>query len=365
MVFQDNVIKQYLKNVFFVTGTPCGGKTSVSRKLGERYGIPVYSADSMFPVHLGRSDAVSQPNMNETFSGADEFFGRTAEEYEKWLTGNIREQLDFLLLDLIKLSQYGKIICDCHLTLEQAEKLTDPSRTVFLIKDPSGIAVEYAERPDHEDFRRFAESASDPDKAKALYGETLYRMNKGLYDAIRKSSWFFIDRAEGLSVESAADKAAEHFGLGSKKQTEIEKIEKDSPRRAELIDFIENWSWEETKEHTAAAMRKWDFAGNEAVFAAVSDGMIVGMATLMNTDYYPLPEIYPWVSCIFVSESHRGNRISEKLINAANMYAKSLGYKKTYIPSPYLGLYERFGYRYLKEIVNYGGGTDHLFAKEL
>ena len=31
MIFQDNVIKEYLKNVYFITGTPCGGKTTVSR----------------------------------------------------------------------------------------------------------------------------------------------------------------------------------------------------------------------------------------------------------------------------------------------------------------------------------------------
>lgn len=39
MIFQDNVIKEYLKNVYFITGTPCGGKTTISRALGEKYGI--------------------------------------------------------------------------------------------------------------------------------------------------------------------------------------------------------------------------------------------------------------------------------------------------------------------------------------
>ena len=39
MIFQDNVIKEYLKNVYFITGTPCGGKTTVSRALAEKYGF--------------------------------------------------------------------------------------------------------------------------------------------------------------------------------------------------------------------------------------------------------------------------------------------------------------------------------------
>ena len=36
-----------------------------------------------------------------------------------------------------------------------------------------------------------------------------------------------------------------------------------------------------------------------------------------------------------------------------------------YIPSEYVGLYERYGYSYVKDIVNYDGLTDHLYEKEL
>jgi GNAT superfamily N-acetyltransferase len=78
-----------------------------------------------------------------------------------------------------------------------------------------------------------------------------------------------------------------------------------------------------------------------------------------------LPEIYPWISTLFVSEEYRGHRISEKLIAFANLYAKDLGFDKTYIPSEHIGLYEKYGYTYIEDIVNYGGGTDRLYAKKL
>ena len=45
--------------------------------------------------------------------------------------------------------------------------------------------------------------------------------------------------------------------------------------------------------------------------------------------------------------------------------ARELGFDKTYIPSEHIGLYEKYGYRYLKDIVNYGGDTDRLYVKEL
>ena len=48
MIFQDNVIKEYLKNVYFITGTPCGGKTTVSRALVEKYGFELFDVDERF-----------------------------------------------------------------------------------------------------------------------------------------------------------------------------------------------------------------------------------------------------------------------------------------------------------------------------
>ena len=74
---------------------------------------------------------------------------------------NTREQLDFVLLDLIRLSQNKIVLCDCHLTVEEAEKYTEASRIVFLIKEPSNLIEDYCGRSDHQGFRDFIYSTSD------------------------------------------------------------------------------------------------------------------------------------------------------------------------------------------------------------
>ena len=160
MIFQDNVIKEYLKNVYFISGTPCAGKTTITRALGKKYGIPVYVIDDQFTIHQLKSDPEHQPNMNRSFRDADEFFGRTVEEYKNWLLGNSREQLDFVLMDLVRLSQNRIILCDIHLIAEDAAKITDPSRIAFLIKEPKELVDAYISRPDHRPFRDFLRSAS-------------------------------------------------------------------------------------------------------------------------------------------------------------------------------------------------------------
>jgi GNAT superfamily N-acetyltransferase len=149
------------------------------------------------------------------------------------------------------------------------------------------------------------------------------------------------------------------------KDIQIMQVEQGTELARVLLSFVEGCSWEEVKEHVSQVIREWQLTDWETMFVAVMDGKIVGMTSLLKEDYYPLPEIFPWVSCVFVEKEYRGERISEKLIAKANEYAKTLGFTKTYIPTEFSGFYEKYGYTYVKDIVNYGGGTDRLYVKEL
>ncbi|MCQ2547717.1 MAG: GNAT family N-acetyltransferase [Clostridia bacterium] len=113
----------------------------------------------------------------------------------------------------------------------------------------------------------------------------------------------------------------------------------------------------------AQLVKSWDFTDWETMIVALDKDRIVGFASIMKTDYYPLPDIFPWVSSIFVTEDMRGNRISEKLIDYANEYLKAQNFDRSYIPSEFFGLYEKYGYTYVKDILNYGDELDHLFVK--
>ena len=146
---------------------------------------------------------------------------------------------------------------------------------------------------------------------------------------------------------------------------EIQKVDKNTYLADALLNFVENFSWLDVKEHTVKVIQNWEFEDWETPFVAMVNGQIVGMVTIMKSDYYPLPEVFPWISTLFVSETFRGNRISGKLIDFANEYAKDIGFNRTYIPTGHIGLYEKYGYCYIKDIVNYGGDTDRLYAKEI
>ena len=143
------------------------------------------------------------------------------------------------------------------------------------------------------------------------------------------------------------------------------KVDSNSLLNQKLLKFVENSSWTEIKYHTAKMIRENNFDKWESMFVAMDEDKIIGHASFMKTDYYSLPDVFPWISTVFVTEEYRGMKISGLMINFINQYAKELGFKKTYIPSEYFGIYEKYGYKYIKDIINYGGEKDHLFSKKL
>lgn len=151
--------------------------------------------------------------MNKVFADSDEFFGRTVDEYCNWLINNTREQLDYVILDLIRLSANEKIICDCHLTVEQAETLSDPSRVVFMIKEPKDLVDDYCNRPDHQAFSEYIHSTTDFENAKKTCNETLRLLNAERYEQIKASKYFWLERNATRSTEDTVSLVGKHFGL--------------------------------------------------------------------------------------------------------------------------------------------------------
>ena len=80
----------------------------------------------------------------------------------------------------------------------------------------------------------------------------------------------------------------------------VRTVEKGSIEAGMLLSFVENCSWTEVKDHVAGLIRNWEFSGWETMFAAMDGSRIIGMVSVLKEDYYPLPEIFPWISCVFV-----------------------------------------------------------------
>ena len=144
----------------------------------------------------------------------------------------------------------------------------------------------------------------------------------------------------------------------------VMKAEHGSALWNRLTEYAENCSWVAGK-HLAMMLRENRFEDWESVFAALIDDEIVGYCTFLKTDYYPENRYSPWISSIFVDEKYRGRRISQKMIEEVITYARSQQFETVYIPSDLTGLYEKYGFSKVDELVNYAGDTDAVYARSI
>lgn len=173
-----------------------------------------YDVDEEFDRHKSISNPINQPAMNKVFKNADEFFMRDENEYIQWLKDNTKQQLPFVLDDLIKLSQNQKIVCDLHLLVDEAKQIANKEQIVFLIRaNNDNIIDDYCHRKSHEGFNKFINSATNPDKAKENCNNVLRKINIERCNDICKSNFFWIARNEQSTVENTLEMVEKHFNL--------------------------------------------------------------------------------------------------------------------------------------------------------
>lgn len=131
------------------------------------------------------------------------------------------------------------------------------------------------------------------------------------------------------------------------------------------ISFAENCSWK-AGPYLAKMMRNKEFSETERVFVASEGEEIIGYCTFAKKDELPDDAPYtPFIGFVFVDEKSRGKRVSERMINVASDYARSIGYERIYIMSGEQGLYEKYGFEKIGDFKTVYGTEDQLFQKKL
>lgn len=131
------------------------------------------------------------------------------------------------------------------------------------------------------------------------------------------------------------------------------------------ISFASKCSWDAGRS-LAVRMNNNDFADWERVVVAADNDNIAGFSVFSEKD--GLPEEYdckPFVSLVFVDETYRGERLSERLVENTIKYAKELGYTTVYLKSEHRGLYEKYGFEKIGEFEPVEPPADQLFKMDI
>ncbi|MBQ4600124.1 MAG: hypothetical protein IJO56_03270 [Oscillospiraceae bacterium] len=220
MEIQNNILKHYLKNCYFITGTVYAGKSTMCAMLAEKYGMihceENYNMDQVLSVVTQEA----QPNLNYFNNKIDwqAYVSRRPEEYERWYLGTVEEVTGFEIAELIRLSAHGKVIVDTNISCDVLREISDYSRVAVMLSPQSMSVDKFFDRgdPEKQFLLSVIRSCPDPKKTLANFRACIARVNSPEhYNAFANSGFFTLIR-EDIQTDTRQQTLAAlavHFGL--------------------------------------------------------------------------------------------------------------------------------------------------------
>ena len=149
-----NLIKHYLRNVYFINGHSYAGKSTMVKLLAQRYGMICCGENYHDAFPREKLSRWAQPGLCyfDTMSGWEEWLNMTPEEHWNWTEQVSRECVEIEILELVKLSAEGKkIIVDTNIPVDVLREISDYRHVAIMLCDPPDIcASRFFERDDPE-----------------------------------------------------------------------------------------------------------------------------------------------------------------------------------------------------------------------
>lgn len=152
MNIENNILKHYLRNCYFINGTAYAGKSTMCAMLAQRYGMLHCEENYNLDTILSIADPARQPNIcyMNTKPSWEHFVSRSPAEYAAWIDGNNAELAGFEIAELIRLSADRKVIVDTNIPCELLWQISDYDHVAIMLSPQSMSAERFFERDDPE-----------------------------------------------------------------------------------------------------------------------------------------------------------------------------------------------------------------------
>lgn len=221
MQIENNILRYFLKNAYFITGTAYAGKSTMAKMLSERCGMILCGEN----YHMDIAEACAEPDIQpdlcyfRQMKSWEDFVRRSPEEYERWMYNSGWEAAGIEVCALISLSSRGKkIIVDTNIPTPLLHEISDYNHVAVMLSPQSMSVDRFFDRSDPE--KRFLldviNGCEDAEAVMANYRAGLERINsREHYEEYRNSGFFTLIREDtGEDTrEEVFGKLARHFGL--------------------------------------------------------------------------------------------------------------------------------------------------------
>ena len=142
----------------------------------------------------------------------------------------------------------------------------------------------------------------------------------------------------------------------------------ESDRQTQLKEKIAACDWSAAK-FLVELLEKGEFfdllGGWGYLFLLVDGEKLISFATMTGQDAVQDENLTPWIGFVFTCPQYRGKRYAGKVLAHAERKAAELGYGEMYIGTDHVDLYEKYGYSYQENRIDYWGNDMRVLYKEL
>lgn len=220
MKISNNILKHYLKNVYFITGTAYAGKSTTVKMLADRYDM-VFCGEN-YHAKISNSIATKETHPDISFinnlNDWKEFVTRTPEEYERWMYNTGREAAEFEIAELIAISQNKKVIVDTNIPVDILKEISDYEHVAVMLSPLSMSVERFFDRddPDKQFLLNVIKQCDNPEAVMENYKQGLALINSQKhYNEYANSGFFTVIRTETQkdTREEVCNSIAKHFKL--------------------------------------------------------------------------------------------------------------------------------------------------------
>lgn len=135
-------------------------------------------------------------------------------------------------------------------------------------------------------------------------------------------------------------------------------IEIDKQNLNIMTNWMYDW-WGEEEGYTFDGVKcflEHSFLKNRLpkTYGIFDNGRIIGMFQFTYEDLEVRPDIYPWLANLYVEKECRNKGIARILLEKVNEIAKiELEFNELYLFTKHVGLYEKFGWKYISDLDTY------------
>jgi hypothetical protein len=221
MNISNNILKYYLRNVFFINGQSCAGKSTMVKMLAERYDMIACGENyhlEVFPEPLW--SRFEQPAMCFLPGkiGWETWLNMTPEEHYRWIQAGTREATEIEVLECIHRAASGKkVIVDTNIPPDVLRQISDYNHVAIMTGIPEEASKRFFNREDPEKKMMLEQINKCKDPEAILANFNAWGEYKPPVDIDWEHTGFFTYKRTDYETDTREEVLtvlAKHFGLG-------------------------------------------------------------------------------------------------------------------------------------------------------